>query len=224
MTSFLFDSGRQAFLEGTIAYLTDSIRTTLVDHAIFTPLASTDFVDQLGLNGTGDSIADLGGNIGELTDAAGTFSAAMVGHYVDIQGATTPSNDSTAGTGFLITAFTSATVIEYANPGVIVTEAFAGTWKVYARVGNSGDATIASQPLLASKTSTDGVADAADTTVNNVPTMAALESIVLFKDTGTESTSQLIAKIDVGTGLPVTPNGGDILIQWAATADRIFRL
>lgn len=224
MASFIFDSGRQAFLEGTIAYLTDTIRTTLVDHAIFTPVAGSDFVDQLGLSGTGDSIADLGGNVGELTDAAGTFSAAMVGHYVDIQGATTGTNDSTAGTGFLITAFTSATVIEYTNPGTITTEAFTGTWKVYARVGDVGAATIASQPTLASKTSTDGVADAADVTVSNVPTMAALESIVLFKDTGTESTSQLIAKIDVGTGLPVTPNGGDILIQWDAGANRIFKL
>ena len=42
---------------------------------------------------------------------------------------------------------------------------------------------------------------------------------------GTESTSNLIAYMDTGmTGLPVTPNGGDITVQWANTSNRIFKL
>lgn len=36
------------------------------------------------------------------------------------------------------------------------------------------------------------------------------ESIVLYKHTGTESTSPLISFYDTATGLPCTPNGGDI--------------
>jgi hypothetical protein len=35
---------------------------------------------------------------------------------------------------------------------------------------------------------------------------------VLFVDTGNAATDALIAFIDTGTGLPVTPNGGDITV------------
>jgi len=50
------------------------------------------------------------------------------------------------------------------------------------------------------------------------------EAIVLYKHTGTESTSTLIAYIDSGTGLPVTPNGSDIIIQWDDGANKIFKI
>ena len=33
---------------------------------------------------------------------------------------------------------------------------------------------------------------------------------MIYKDTGSEATSPLIAYIDTATGLPITPNGGDI--------------
>lgn len=39
---------------------------------------------------------------------------------------------------------------------------------------------------------------------------ASVESLDYYKDSGTSSTSPLIANIDSATGLPVTPNGGDI--------------
>src|SRR5574338_421363 len=49
------------------------------------------------------------------------------------------------------------------------------------------------------------------------------EAILVYKDTGVEATSPLIAYIDtVSSGLPVTPNGGDITIAWHAT-DGVFR-
>lgn len=37
---------------------------------------------------------------------------------------------------------------------------------------------------------------------------------MIYADTGTESTSPLIAFIDTATGLPITPNGGDIIVTW----------
>jgi hypothetical protein len=44
------------------------------------------------------------------------------------------------------------------------------------------------------------------------------EAIILYVDTGTESTSLLFAFLDTGvTGLPITPNGGDITITWNAS-------
>lgn len=76
---------------------------------------------------------------------------------------------------------------------------------------------------LASKTVTNGVFDAADLTLTAV-TGDPSEAIVIYKDTGTESTSTLIAYIDTATGLPVTPNGGDITIQFDNGASKIFAL
>lgn len=74
---------------------------------------------------------------------------------------------------------------------------------------------------LASKTFTNGVFDAADITFTAV-TGATVEAIALFLDTGTPSTDKLIAYIDSASGLPVTPNGGDINIAWHASG--IFAL
>lgn len=82
---------------------------------------------------------------------------------------------------------------------------------------------VAVSGALASKTVTDGIADAADVTLTAV-TGDPSESLVIYKHTGTESTSRLIAYIDTATGLPVTPNGGDIVIQWANTTNKIFKL
>jgi hypothetical protein len=83
------------------------------------------------------------------------------------------------------------------------------------RVGTSGN--------FASKTVTAGVADAADVTVSAV-TGDQFESIDIYKDTGVESTSRLICNIDTATGLPCTPNGGDITVQWDSGASKIFKL
>jgi hypothetical protein len=86
-----------------------------------------------------------------------------------------------------------------------------------------GGARVATSGALASKTTTNGVADAADVTFTAV-TGDPCEAIVIYKDTGTESTSRLIAYIDTATGLPVTPNGGDIVVAWNDGANKIFKL
>lgn len=62
---------------------------------------------------------------------------------------------------------------------------------------------------LTGKATTGGAADGADCTFTSV-SGATINAIVIFKDTGTEATSPLIAYIDTATGLPITPNGGDI--------------
>jgi hypothetical protein len=135
MATGLYDKGRQAFLEGGIAWLTDTIRVVFIDAADYTAdLANDEF----------------------LSDVA-------------------------AG----------------------------------ARVGTP--------TALGTKTSTDGVADAADTVMSAVSGDQS-EAILIYQDTGVEATSRLIAYIDSGTGLPVTPNGGDITIAWSAGANRIFKL
>jgi hypothetical protein len=44
---------------------------------------------------------------------------------------------------------------------------------------------------------------------------AASNYLVLFKNTGVAGTSPLIARYDTATGLPVTPNGGNITVAWS---------
>lgn len=84
-------------------------------------------------------------------------------------------------------------------------------------------ARVATSSALGTKDSTLGVADAADLTFVSV-SGDPCEALVIFKDTGTESTSALIAYIDSATGLPVTPNGGNITVQWDSGANKIFKL
>jgi hypothetical protein len=77
---------------------------------------------------------------------------------------------------------------------------------------------------LTSPTTAAGVADAADVTFTAVTGNSA-EALVIYKDTGSAATSPLIAYEDSGvTGLPVTPNGGDIGITWDNGANKIFKL
>lgn len=68
-----------------------------------------------------------------------------------------------------------------------------------------------------------GVADAADVTFLAV-SGAVSEAIVIVKWVTTAADSPLIAFIDSATGLPVTPNTGDIGIAWDNGANKIFKL
>lgn len=135
MASALYDKGRQAFLEGDIDWLNDTIKVVLVDTADYTvDLAAHDFLNDV------------------------------------------PSA-----------------------------------------------ARVATSAALASKSAVNGIADAADVTFSSVSGDQA-EVLILFKDTGTESTSPLIAYIDTATSLPVTPDGNDITVQWDNGANKIFKL
>lgn len=135
MANALYDTGRNAFLKGEVAWLTDSIKEVLVDLADYTPSLSTH-----------QYLSDI--------------------------------------------------------PSI-------------ARVATSAN--------LASKTATAGVADAADPVFVGA-TGDQAEAIVGYKDTGTPATSQLLYYIDTATGLPVTPNTGDINHVFDNGTNRIFKL
>lgn len=87
----------------------------------------------------------------------------------------------------------------------------------------AGGARIAGPVTLGSKTTTGGAADAADATFSAV-SGTSIEAILIIKDTGVEASSPLIAWIDTATGLPITPNGGDIIVQWDNGTNKIFKL
>jgi hypothetical protein len=76
---------------------------------------------------------------------------------------------------------------------------------------------------LQGRSAVAGVHDANDATFPAV-IGDTCEAIVLAKDTGDENTSILIAYIDDAGGLPCTPNGRDIAVQWSDGADKIFKL
>ena len=74
----------------------------------------------------------------------------------------------------------------------------------------AGGAIVATSGNLGSKTTTNGVFDSADPTFTAV-TGDPSEALIIYIDTGSSATSRLVAFYDTGvTGLPVTPNGGDI--------------
>lgn len=51
---------------------------------------------------------------------------------------------------------------------------------------------------------------------------SSVESLDYYKDSGSAATSPLICNIDSATGLPVTPNGGDI--TWTPDAAGVFQI
>ena len=87
-------------------------------------------------------------------------------------------------------------------------------------------AAIATDVTLGTKTANGagadpGCFDAADATFTAVPSGAAIDCLAVFKDTGTPATSNLLFYID---GFTVTPNGGDITIQWQNSTPWIAKL
>lgn len=77
---------------------------------------------------------------------------------------------------------------------------------------------------LGSKSVTGGVFDAADVTFTAVTSGSTVKAVVIWKDTGTPSTSPLLVYIDTITGFPLATNGGDITITWDNGSYKIFSL
>lgn len=66
-----------------------------------------------------------------------------------------------------------------------------------------------------------------DNTTDPAPAFAAVsgatvEVLNFYKDTGNEATSNLICFFDTATGLPLTPNGGDVNVTFSASG--IFKV
>jgi hypothetical protein len=88
----------------------------------------------------------------------------------------------------------------------------------------SGESSIiASSANLSSKNCDYGVLDAADETVNSV-TGDQFEYIVVWKDSGTPSTSPVLFGIDTASGLPFTPSGSHIQVQWDSGEYKMAKL
>jgi hypothetical protein len=72
---------------------------------------------------------------------------------------------------------------------------------------------VGTPATLASITVASGKFTATGPTFSAVSSAGNTLGFVIYKDTGTNTTSPLVAWYDTGTNIPVTPNGGDITIN-----------
>ncbi len=84
-----------------------------------------------------------------------------------------------------------------------------------------GGARIGTPQTLLNTTVTNGVFDADDVTYTAL-TGASVESFTVYKDSGVEATSTLLFNVDTNTGLPFTPSGTDLILQWDAVNGLFF--
>lgn len=76
---------------------------------------------------------------------------------------------------------------------------------------------VGTPQTIGTKSYTNGTFKGDNVTYSAV-TGSAAGAIIIYIDTGTASTSRLVAYLDTGyTGLPVTPNGGDITVTWSGS-------
>lgn len=78
---------------------------------------------------------------------------------------------------------------------------------------------------LASKTYTDGIFDAADTSLVATDAVAC-NALAVFQHTGLDATARLIAYIDTpSSGLPFTPSASQAVnVTWDNGSNKIFKL
>lgn len=77
---------------------------------------------------------------------------------------------------------------------------------------------------LASKSIADGTFDADDLSFGALAPGNTVKALVLFKNTGSPSTSPLLCYLDEVTGFPFSTNGGAVSIPWSNGAAKILSL
>lgn len=85
-------------------------------------------------------------------------------------------------------------------------------------------ARIGTAVALTSKTYAGGVLDAADISFTGLVGAPTCEAILLFIDTGTATTSRLVALIDSGSGLPTPAGVNTVNVTWDNTTNKIAKL
>lgn len=80
-----------------------------------------------------------------------------------------------------------------------------------------------SEAVISNPVATAGVCDADDVTFLSVSGVVC-HYLIIYQDNGNNNLSVLIAVISDAVGLPVTPNGNNILVQWDNGSNKIFVL
>lgn len=89
----------------------------------------------------------------------------------------------------------------------------------------SGSAIVATSNVLTGKSTSLGIFDAENITIEDYGN-SGFAYLIIYRDTGTAATSRLIAYIDTATGLPVSATADviSITINWSNDTYKIFGL
>jgi hypothetical protein len=109
---------------------------------------------------------------------------------------------------------------------------FSAAHKFMSDVVGAGGGTIVGTPqTLTGKTVTNGIADCDDVTFTAVPTGAAIGAIIIYQASAVgggadvaQSAQRLIVYEDTADNLPVTPNGGNIVLAVNNGTNKLFKL
>lgn len=110
---------------------------------------------------------------------------------------------------------------------VLTAYTFSAAHQFFSDLGTNvvgGQAGISGNQPFTSKTVTNGVFNGASPLTFTAITGTQISYLVGFKDTTVAGTSRLIFFIDTATGLPITPNGGNITVTLDTGANKIFAL
>ncbi len=108
---------------------------------------------------------------------------------------------------------------------------YSAAHKFMSDVTGAGGTVVGTPQTLTAKTIAAGVADAADPTFTAVPSGTAIQSLVIYQASAVgggadvaATAQRVILHTDNFTGLPITPNGGDIAVAFDNGANRIYKL
>ena len=202
----VYNKARQRGLEGGLNMAAGTVKTTLVDlndYALLvnaatnaTPIEITTTTSH-GLT-TGDEVCILavGGNTAANNDSTNRRWKVTVvdADSFSLQNIVTGAN--VAGSG----AYTSGGFVVKIDDHDFIDDVPSG-------------ARVATATLSSGKSTTRGIFDADNVTFTAV-TGDQSEALIIWVDTGTESTSPLVFFISDATGLPATPSGADINVTW----------
>ena len=108
---------------------------------------------------------------------------------------------------------------------------FNAAHKFVSDVTGAGATLAATSTALASKTMTGGAFNAASVTFSSVAANGSSHGLLIFQSSANtggadvaSSAQRLIAWLDTGTNLPITTNGGDIVVTWDTGANKVFHI
>jgi hypothetical protein len=187
VSNVVMEKGREGFLDGTLDWDTNTFKAALLDlNTADTGIkAVTGATNATPIVITATSHGFANGDIVLVGAVGGNLAANGVWKIANVAASTMELTDPVSGVNAVgSAAFTSGGYVVNLGPS-----ASGDNWDDF-------DAAVVGTPqTLTSPTVTAGVADAADVTYSAV-TGATVEAILIYKDTGTASTSRVAALID----------------------------
>lgn len=108
---------------------------------------------------------------------------------------------------------------------------YSATHKFVSEVTGAGGTLAATSTAFTTKTETAGAFNADSVTFSSVASNGSNHGVLIFQASAVSggadvaaSAQRVIAWVDTGTNLPITTNGGDIVITWDTGANKVFHV